>query len=274
MSVAEKLTAIADKIRYYSPDPLGALTLDDMAKRIPMVYNTGVLDGEVKGMWDGIEQGKKDAYNEFWDDFQQNGDRTNYDYAFTGSQAWSDVTFKPKYRIAPTSAEYMFLRAQRITDLKKLLDDMNVTLDFSNCTNVNQIFNSANTITHLPKLDFSKATVYSNLFGWCSALQTIDELVFNPNVTASSNMFASCGALKNLKVSGTIAVSVSFLNSPLTKESIISVIEALSTTSGGTLTLRKATVNAIDWTSTMVDGILCNSWTDVINTRSNWTIAL
>ena len=133
MSVAEKLTAIADAIRNHLPIS-NPLTLDDMAEKVPDVYSAGIVDGyedgesdgwslgydagydygfdegytegETFGTETGIEQGKKDAYDEFWDDFQQNGTRSVYISCF--GSGWTTNTFKPKYQIKPVRAMNMF----------------------------------------------------------------------------------------------------------------------------------------------------------------------
>ena len=83
-TVKEKMTAIADAIRAKTggTEPL---TLDGMAEDIPKVYNAG----------------KQAQYDEFWDDFQQNGEQRKYMRAFQGS-CWTDKTFNPKYDIIST----------------------------------------------------------------------------------------------------------------------------------------------------------------------------
>ena len=102
-TVNEKLTAIADAIReeiYYG----GKLTLDDMATHIPTVAALGYD----RGYAEGYTEGRKAQYDEFWDSFQDNGNRTNMRNLFSG-QGWNDKTFKPKYSMNPTDANSMFL---------------------------------------------------------------------------------------------------------------------------------------------------------------------
>ena len=99
MSVAEKMTAIADKIRGL----LGIeelLTLDDMPDKIGEVDEQAWSDGFEHGYNDGEtygrEEGKQAEYDRFWDSYQNNGNRSDYQYAFAG---WKDAVFKPKYNI-------------------------------------------------------------------------------------------------------------------------------------------------------------------------------
>ena len=51
------------------------------------------------------EAGKKTQYDEFWDAFQDYGNKTNYANAFGGY--WNEKTLRPKYDIVPTNM-YMF----------------------------------------------------------------------------------------------------------------------------------------------------------------------
>lgn len=137
MSVAEKLTAIADRIRSYTANT-DKLTLDGMASGVQEVYGVGIAHGQdsgyengymdgynegeedgwsdgygegldhgvVQGIEEGIEQGKRDAYDEFWDNFQQNGTRTNYNACF--GAGWTVELFKPKYQIKASHANFTF----------------------------------------------------------------------------------------------------------------------------------------------------------------------
>lgn len=85
MSVASVLTAIGDKLRSI----LGGTTkykLDAMPAAIDQVY----------------KKGQQAEYDRFWDEYQQNGTRTNYSYAFAGS-AWTDASATPKYPIGTGS---------------------------------------------------------------------------------------------------------------------------------------------------------------------------
>ena len=44
------------------------------------------------------DAGKQAEYDRFWDEYQKNGTRTNYYYAFAGS-GWNTKTYAPKYPI-------------------------------------------------------------------------------------------------------------------------------------------------------------------------------
>ena len=89
-------------------------------------------------------------------------------------------------------------------------------------------------------------------------------------------MFTGATALKNITVEGPIAYSISFKDCPLSKESILSVFNALSDTiTGMTLTLKLLAVNtAFETSEGAADGSTSEEWNTLIATKSNWTISL
>ena len=169
------------------------------------------------------EKGRTDEWNEFWDEFQQNGTRKIYDYAFVGTistnsgLSWTDVTFKPKYDFKPTNANRMF-HGSGIIDLKSILDKQGVVLDLSNCSNVALMFGYASYMTHVPELNISKVGVNGaiTMFSWCIRLEIIDKLIFRADgQTSHSEMFKQCQALKEVRFGGVIGQDISFSFSPL-----------------------------------------------------------
>lgn len=288
-TVNEKMTAIADAIR----DKTGGtetLTLDEMAQAIPDVYYNGHDAGEqlgynngcVEGQSVGIELGKQSVYDEFydifWDSYQNNGARTDYRLAFKGAM-WTDKTFKPKYDFIPTDALQMFVKAN-ITDLVALLESQNVVLDFSKCTNLYGCF-SYSPITHIGVIDISNYNNYANLnatFDECRKLVTIDKIKLNSGLphNISNATFRNCTALQNIKFENSISTSIDFRWSPLSKDSITSVINALSTTTtGNTLTLKKSAVNTafgidVDDKTTYPEG---SEFYTLRHSKDNWTFS-
>lgn len=262
MSVFEKMTAIADAIRAKTGGE-EALTLDDMATDIPRVYNAG-------------EQAERDAqWNAFWDTFQVNGTRKNYQYAFS-RDAWSNDTFKPKYDIVPTSAAYMFAYNQNnpnLTDIKSLLEQQGVVLDTSKCTNMESMFYVGTYFTRFPAISFESCTELKSTFYNCHSLQSIDKVILKSDGTNTFNQdswsrpFGSTAALKRMIVEGVIGKNGFYVDSKkLDKESITSIINALSaTTTGLTVTLSLAAKNA---------AFTVDEWAALIATKPNWTISL
>lgn len=298
MSVAEKLTAIADAIRTYAREPLGKLTLDDMAKNIPTIYNIGVEDGEPLG----FEQGKKDAYDEFWDIFQQNGTRTDYVSAF-GSQ-WTLEIFKPKYQIQPLKAAYMFFNNNgnylKILDFVEFADNLareqgktpqthpdmfdenghyNL-IDLSNCDNLSYGLAGLHS-NHFGTLNLINCTntsylFYTHNYGSTSPVKKIDKLISSEKTVFATPTFQNATYLEDITMDGVVAKSIDFGACPLNKASIISVVNVLSSsTTGQTVTFKKTAVNTafginVDDTSTYPVG---SEFYNLRNSKPNWTFS-
>lgn len=177
-TIAEKLTAIAEnQQKVYDAGYTAGSGID---------YDTVFAEGR--------EQGEKDAYDAFWDVYQQNGTRTNYSNAFAG-HGWDDAVFKPKYPLTNiTLATNMFAG-------NMYLSYIDYDLDFSNSTNCSYLFSS------------------------CISLGRIKSIKFN-SAANNSYIFASCD-LQDITINGTIAFDISLnKSSRLTLDSLTSIINA------------------------------------------------
>ena len=220
------------------------------------------------------EAGQKSEYDRFWDDFQENGNRTNYLSAF--GAMWTKETFKPKYPIRPTNAYFMFFNnvgnGILIEDFVEFCEENNVVLDYSQCTNayygIGCLFSK-----HFGVLDFSKCTNMNNLFyGHNSApsgysVETIDELISSETTKFHATAFQNAINLTNMSVSGVIAnngFDVSYCPK-LTHDSLMSIINALKDYSGTgtTHTVTFGTTNTAKLTDTE----------KAIATQKGWTLA-
>ena len=117
MDLVYVLTAIGDVIRKYRGYSDEKFTLAEMPLAIEGIATTQFNFGRDDGYADGIEQGKQAEYHKFWNEYQQNGNRSSYGYAF-GHDVWTDETFNPKYPIgtgSELSINYCFYNAKRIT---------------------------------------------------------------------------------------------------------------------------------------------------------------
>lgn len=215
------------------------VTFAETSCQLPVAFSDGVNisgdGGYEEGLAEGIEQGKQAEYDRFWDAFQQNGERQEYRYAFSG-HGWNDETFKPKYDIAqPYVGTNMFTHS-RITDLKACLESNGVTLDVSNLKTISQLFGFCVNLITLPKIDISSATSNSGTFADCYALKTIDELVVSADTGHHSTNFRNCESLENMIVTGTIGQNGFNVQwSPnLTHDSLMSIINCLADKSGDT----------------------------------------
>lgn len=239
-TVNEKMTAIADAIRHYVPIT-EKLTLDDMASGIKEVYEVGEGDGRSLGYEEGTETGKLAERNAFWEILTNNGSEQKYFYTFCEC-VWNKNNFKPTCNIVPTEADHMFNyhnRGGTAYDLAQHLEDLGVVLDLSNCTIGNYTFENA-VVSRLPELDMTKGT-FTCFVRNCKQLVTIDKIIVSDaGDQPFTQTFNACNVLKNITFEGVIGRSISFPHSPLTVESMKSIISCLkdySTESPFTYTL-------------------------------------
>lgn len=205
--------AIADAIR----DKTGgteALTLDEMASGVNEVY----------------EAGKKAEYNEFWDNV---GTRAEYRFAGT---AWNKKTFRPtKNFVVDRYCFYYHNWQGSAYDLAEHLEELDITMTMGKYARL-ESFRLA-WFTRLPELDFSGCSgTFDRVFYGDSVLVTIDKIILplEGNVTSYNTPFHNCTRLKNITFEGVIDRSLSFSDSPLTVESIKSIISCLKDYSGTT----------------------------------------
>ena len=266
----EYLTNIANAIR----SKLGTedkLNAQDFADKINEVY----------------DKGRTDEWSDFWDDFQENGNRISYEGAFgcyiDAKSYWSDVTFNPKYPIITNSAHRLF-KGTKITDLTKKLKECGVYLDVSNAKDINQAFGYSSSILTVPELDIRKATTVTSLFACDFNLHTVDKIILSENNNLTFTEFAYlCHRLKEIRFEGKIPKTINFSWSPLSIESMKSIISCLKNHSG---TTNEATqtisftescwTNLEESTSPYEDGLTDNkelSWQDYIQTSLGWLVA-
>lgn len=244
--------------------------LTKIAEDMPKVYEAGV------------EEGKNSAYSDFWDAVQDKGNRTIYTRAFD-NKSWNNIVFKPKYDMYPTEAQRMFYGSGIEGDFVEILDQLDVKLDFSNCTNIANLFQNNGGITRVGVIDTSSITgtaswVWGNVFYNCPKLVTIDKIIVTENSTSFNQMFNLCPSLINVTFEGVIAKNGLNLSwsTKLSRASIESIINTLSaTTSGLSITLSKTAVNtAFETTEGLNDGSTSAEWLALIATKNNWTISL
>ena len=184
----------------------------------------------------GFEAGRKAEYDQFWDAFQQNGNRKNYKNAFMG-YSWTADNFKPKYDIVPTNANVMFDTSQ-ITDLVELLNSQGVVLDLSKATNVNGAFQVSGS-TRLPVIDISSATSADQIFYANTNLKKVEKFIVSETtkLTNTGNAFAGTNNLEEIIFEGVLWQSLN-INwcKKLTHESIMSILNCLKDYSGSSTT--------------------------------------
>lgn len=255
--------------------------LVEIAENVPKVHEAGFDKGKVVGLEEGYNEGYTEGFeageqsgDTFWSSYLQNGERTNYQYAFAGA-GWNENTFRPTCNIFPTNAAYMFLNCGYKADLAQVLSDCGVELNFSRCGSYNGLF-SGSAFTRLPTIVDTNSSHAFDLVKSCSNLVTVDEIrLMKPSISAPAanhyrTAFDGCEALKNIKFSGEykITVNIGFKDSTLlTAESIVSIVEHLNeTTSGMTVTFNQTAIDNADWSTTAYA-----SWEALKATKTNWT---
>ena len=226
-------------------------------------YNNGYQDGLVSS--EAYEKGKQAEYDAFWDSYQQNGNRKDYQYGAFGGLGWDDVTYKPKYPITATHVYSMYTgcRMTRITNV-----------DFSNAPVFTNVFQVAQSLLYIDNIELPKASGMLSAFNGCIRLQTIGRLFVNENMTYTST-FANCSALENITFDGVIGNDINFQRSTkLTRASIENIINHLSDNgSGKTLTLSEAAVDKAFETEDLF-GSETDEWATLYSSKPNWQITL
>ena len=256
-TVNEKMTAIADAIR----DKTGGtepLTLDDMAADIPKVYDAGKLAERTEFMTE----------YQRWNEYKGK-------YATSG---WNDTTFFPVQDDIVKGSAYFMFGNDNITNIKKAYEDRGLTLDFSDCTDMQMCFVSCAT-TELGVIDMSKNTTSygaSECFAYNQQLRKIEKIISNPKIYWGS-AFAGCTNLEEVIFEGEIGSARLNLSActKLNASSILSVILCLSDTATGlTVTLpvsaKQTYYDAYGQNYTNAD----EAWAALITEKPNWTIAL
>ena len=240
-------------------------------------YAKGYSDGETKG----IEQGKKSEHDTFWDIFQANGKRRNYEAAFKGGFFNRD-NFKPKYDIiiegyaSGMGAFWGLNSGKEPLDLAEHCNALGIRIDFSTCEHAYEAFREAR-VSRIGELDLSSATYMDYMFYNATALKTIDKIISSETTNWVPNIFLETGgSLTHCIFEGIIAKNFNIFDTNLDKESLVSVINTLSpSTSGLSCTLRKKSIDKAFETSTgSLDGSKSDEWSALVATKSNWTIAL
>ena len=194
-----------------------------------------------------VSYGMFSQYNAIWDSIQNYGDRKQYNFCFFSPGGyWNDDTLRPKYDMVLTAADDMFYSVTNLIELKKgYFGEEDLLLDTSQLKSTNWMFYSMNQLIKLPPIDLSISTSNTGTFSNCTKLNNLLLTVSENTVfsVTSSFTFDRCNSLSDLTIIGTIGKSIHIGSSPLNKTSILSIINALSTTSSGVVTLKKTAVS-------------------------------
>ena len=231
----------------------------EIAENIPKVY----------------EAGKKAEWDAFWEARQTNKgtfpvSSRGADYLFAGN-GWTEETCIPKYDVTTgVSAYMMFATNPVIKDLRtfKKRDGEKVKFDFSKSKELAYTFYRSR-VTYVETFDASSATTITNLFAVCP-IETVELLKLKEDGSQDLSSAFNADTLKNITIEGKIGYNGTYFASQvLTKQSIISIINALSdTTTQHKITLRKAAITS------GFGGINSEEWQVLVASKPNWTISL
>lgn len=203
---------------------------------------TDSYGGKVRQVYD---KGKADAMSDFWDKWQDYGNRTDYQHGFAGWSADMAGFLRPKYDIRPTRAYMMFGTNKALTDLPTWCAECGIELDFSNCTYFTNFINSS-VVKHIGVINTNSAKNLHNMFSGSSYIITVDKIILKSD---GSQTFESAAfvakTLENITFEGVIGKNIWFNTcTKLTTASLLSILTALSKDStlatGKTITLATA----------------------------------
>lgn len=228
------------------------------------------------------EAGKQAEYDKFWDNYQSNGKRTDYGYSFYGD-CWNINTFKPKYDIKSTNFTQMFPYFNNLSetqiDLVALAEENGIKIEFSSTTGHSNYSFATGGISRIGVVDMS--TIISSSYCFYGAysqergLQTIDKIISSETTAFHNTTFGYAKWLENVTFEGVIAISIYFQYSPLTPESMKSVINCLKNFKGTgkeyscEVKFRDDCWAALEADSTAPNG---STWKEYVQTELCWNI--
>ena len=255
MALTDKLTDIGNAIREKN-GTTDLIPLADMPQAIrdiqsgggdntdlteieTIIDESGVLEDSEATVTEKVEQliERAEFMDNFWDAYQKNGTRTDYNNGFAYDTFTND-TFYPKYNITPIKNGTVFRQSRNLTiDLKERLKECNVVLDTSKLDNFNYMFEACG-VSAIPLLNCINGTNFTYVFNGCTNLHTIEKIIVNKDLELD-RCFVNCSKLQNIIFEGEIGKNINIGYSPLlTMESIQSIIDGLATVeTAQTLTL-------------------------------------
>lgn len=192
-------------------------------------------------------------WHRFWDDYQDNGNRTLYNNMFMG-HGWRKETFKPKYDIVPQEANALFqdgwtsqthIAKDELLNMSDVEKECGIVFDFSKCTRMSNtfrqsIFKSLNNID-LKSVKSNTAYMFYATFSrsaqltYDMGLRRIERLICYEDTVFSTNTFQLSCLLEYVGFEGVIATSIDLhWSSMLVDESVQKLVECLKDLTGQT----------------------------------------
>lgn len=228
-----------------------------------------IIQGK-KDLDEVLDAGKEAESREKWNKHIDALNKSAFTYGFAG-KGWNDETFTPFTDIIMPSGRNAgnVFAYSGVTDLKGILESYGTKLKCENALITSGFFQYS-LVTRVPEIVLERATTISSMFGNATSLVSVDKLTFPENCTVT-NAFQNCTRLNYIRIGGTIGKTIDFHWSPLSKESVESIVSALSdSASGQTVTFNKTKINELNgdtsWWSGLTEG--------ENRPKPNWTFTL
>lgn len=237
-----------------------------------------ILNEKISQVHDmGVREGKQKQYDEFWDAYQQNGNRVDNRY-FCTMYNFTKETFKPKYPIKLSS--YTF--DQCMLEISLIEQGVILEAPYAASSSLGYCFRGSRLI-EIPTVDISKGNGSSFAFANTPNLRKIEKIISVEKVSYV-NAFQNATALEYIRFEGTIGQSANFQWCPLSTASIVNIIEHLSSeideatggykVTGQTLTLKKSATDAMVFPYTSEEtNITYESYKQLEDSKPNWNIS-
>ena len=135
-----------------------------------------------------------------------------------------------------TNADSMFYKCAKLKNIPPY--------DFSKVTNMEHTFWGCSNITSIPYLDTHNVENIKFCFSDCTYLKSVPLLDFS-NVTSADVAFSDCTSLKNVGGFIGLKTDISFLDSPLTHDSALNIIDNLAVSTGHRVAFKKSTFDTL-----------------------------
>jgi hypothetical protein len=221
-----------------------------------------------------IPAGDGDDYRiALWDGIQNYGARTDYSNAF---RYWKNAHnyWKPIYNINHNSGSMVFYFFESDLGLPELCEIAGVNMDWSGVKTFAQTFSYAN-IPDVGVIDTRNANSLSSIFAQSMVQKAHLILKDDGSQYANTGAFSGATKLTDLTIEGAIGSGDFPIPSPLTPESMISVITHLVNYSGTDkeyaykLSFNNACWEALEAHSKAHDG---GKWKDYVSTVLCWNV--
>ena len=245
------------------------------------VYDHGWSKGNMAGISEGFENGRNLGHQEGYDEgyaagiatgggggggggmdaFFEKMDSLNYLFVSNYNADLKDYVLSRD--LTGKKCQYVFLDNTTTTDASIIGKPSLIHGLFQRCTSlVNAEVNTEGVV------------VITDVFNGCTSLKNAGTIDFS-SVTYASRTFQNCSALEEIRITGEIKIDVDMRwSTKLSKESILSIMWALSETSTGkTITLSKTAVDV----AFAYDGFVGSDtleWGQRVIDRPNWTVNL